>query len=107
MSLELVRLISQCAGIVAVLALIGCFLAATMAVELSRAMVETVDDAIQLVRRMALVGGGSVILAGFTSTFYWWRAGVASADAAGAILTGLLLAAVTFALAARRLLRER
>ena len=105
MSLELVRLISQCAGIVAVLALIGCFLVATMAVELSRAMAETVDDAIQLVRRMALVGGGSVVLAGCTSTFYWWRAGVASTEAAGAILTGLVLAGVTFALVSRRLLR--
>jgi hypothetical protein len=105
MGLEFVRLISQCAGIVAVLALIGCFLAATMAVELSRAMAETVDDAIQLVRRMALIGAGSVVLAGFTSTFYWWRAGVASAEATGAMFTGLALAAGTFALLARRLLR--
>lgn len=45
MGLELVRLVSQCAGAVAVLALIGCFLAATIAVELSRAMIETADDA--------------------------------------------------------------
>ena len=105
MGLELVRLISQCAGIVAVLALIGCFLAATMAAELSRAMVETADDAIQLVRRMALVGGVSVILAGLTSTLYWWQAGVASAEAAGAMFAGLVVAAVTFAAVARRLLR--
>jgi hypothetical protein len=106
MALELVRLVSQCAAIIAVLALIGCFLAATMAAEMSRAMVETADDAIQLVRRMALVGGGCVILAGLTSTLYWWRAGVASAQAAGAMFTGLVLAAVTFAAVTRRLLRE-
>jgi hypothetical protein len=105
MGLELVRLISQCAGIVAVLALIGCFLAATMALELSRAMAETADDAILLVRRMALVGGGCVILAGLTSTLYWWRAGVASAEAAAAMFAILVLAAVTFTAVSRRLSR--
>jgi hypothetical protein len=106
MGLELVRLVSQWAGILAVLAMVGCFLSATMAAEMSRAMVGTADDAIQLVRRIALVGGGCVILAGLTSTLYWWRAGVASAQAAGAMFTGLTFAAVMFAAVTRRLLRE-
>ena len=106
MSLELVRLISQCAGVIAFLALFGCFLAATAAIELSRAMVETADDAFQLARRMALVGGGCVILAGLTSTLYWWRVGVASPAAAMGISTALGFAAVTFAVVARRLSRS-
>lgn len=106
MGLELVRIVSQCAGAVAVLSLVGCFLAATMALELSRAMAETADDAIQLVRRMALLGGGCVILAGVTSTLYWWRVGVASAEAAVAMFAILVLAAVTFAAVSRRLSRE-
>lgn len=106
MGLELVRLVSQFAGAIAVLALIGCFLAATIAVELSRAMIETADDAFQLVRRMALLGGAAVIVAGLTSTLYWWRIGVASAGAAAAIGVGLSLAAVAFAIVASRLPRR-
>jgi hypothetical protein len=105
MGLELVRLVSQWAGAIAVLSLVGCFLAATAAIELSRAMLETADDAFQLARRMALVGGGCVILAGLTSTLYWWRVGVASAAAAIAIGTVLALAGLTFTVVARRLSR--
>jgi hypothetical protein len=106
MSLELVRLVSQWAGVIAFLALFGCFLAATAAIELSRAMVETADDAFQLARRMALVGGSCVILAGLSSTLYWWRVGVASPAAAFAIGAALALTAVTFAVVGRRLSRS-
>jgi hypothetical protein len=105
MGLELVRIVSQCAGAVAVLSLVGCFVAAAAAVELSRAMLETADDAFQLARRIALLGAGCVILAAVTSTLYWWRAGVASAEAAIAIGVLLGLAALTFTVLARRLCR--
>jgi hypothetical protein len=105
MGLELVRLVSQWAGAIAVLALVGCFLAATMALELSRAMDETADDAFQLTRRLAVLGGTCVIVAALTATLYWWRVGVASAEAAGGIGAGLALAAVAFTVAARRLCR--
>lgn len=107
MALELVRLVSQWAGIVAILAMVGCFLAATLALELSRAMAETADDAFQLVRRMALVGGGSVIVAGSTSTLYWWRVGVASPRAAVAVGAVVVLAAAAFAVVTHRLFRSR
>ena len=103
MGLELVRLVSQWAGVIAFLALFGCFLAAAAAVELSRAMVETADEVFQLARRMAILGGGCVILAGLTSTLYWWSVGVASASAAVGIGAALGLAAVTFTGLARRL----
>jgi uncharacterized membrane protein len=106
MSLELVRVVSQWAGVIAFLALFGCFLAATAAIELSRAMAGTADDAFQLARRMALVGGGCVIVAGITSTLYWWRLGVASSAAAFGIGAGLTLTAVTFATVARRVSRS-
>jgi hypothetical protein len=101
--LELVRIVAQWAGTIAVLAFIGCFVAAAAAVELSRAMSDGADDAAQLVRRMALVGGAGVIVAGLTSTLYWWRAGVASAEAAIAMGAGIAIAAVAFAAVVRRL----
>ena len=107
MGLELLRLVSQWAGILAVLAMVGCFLAATFAVEASRAMVETADDAFQLVSHMARVGGVCVIVAGATSTFYWWQSGVASPEGAAAILAALALAATMFTVVVRRLARPR
>jgi hypothetical protein len=106
MALELVRIVSQWAGVIAVLSLFGCFLAATAAVELSRAMADTADEAFHLARRMAVLGGGCVILASLTSTLYWWRAGVASPPAAAGIAAGLALAAATFTVVARRLCRS-
>ncbi|HET7171145.1 MAG TPA: hypothetical protein VFI18_05885 [Gaiellales bacterium] len=105
MALELVRILSQWAGVIAFLALFGCFLAATAAVELSRAMVDTADEAFRLARRMALLGGACVLLAGLTSTLYWWGVGVASAAAALGMATGLGLATAAFAVAARKLCR--
>ena len=104
--LELVRLISQWAGVVAFLALFGCFLAATAAVEVSRSVADAADDAFQLARRMALLGGGCVIVAGLTSTLYWWRLGVASPTAAVSIAAALALAAMMFTVLARRLCRR-
>jgi hypothetical protein len=106
MGLELVRLISQWAGVIAFLALFGCFLAATAAVEVSRSMADTAADAFQLARRMALLGGGCVIVAGLTSTLYWWRLGVASPAAAAGIAAALALAAMMFTGLARRLGRH-
>ena len=47
-----------------------------------------------------------MIVAGLTSTLYWWRLGVASAGAAAAIGVGLGLAAVAFAIVASRLPRH-
>ena len=105
MDLELVRLVSQWAGVVAVLALLGCFIAASLGLQLSGTMVGPAGDAIQLVRRMALVGGGAVITAGLTSTLYWWRVGVASTSAAVAALSAVGVAGVAFAIAAWKLSR--
>jgi hypothetical protein len=106
MGLELVRIVSQWAGVIAVLSLFGCFLAATAAVELTRAMAESADEMFRLVRRMAVIGGACVILAGVTSTVYWWQVGVASPAAAFGIAAGLALAGATFTVAARRLCRN-
>jgi hypothetical protein len=103
MGLELVRIVSQWAGAIAVLSLFGCFLAATAAVELSRAMAESADEMFRLVRRMAVIGGTCVILAGLTSTLYWWQVGVASPGAAFSMAAGFGLAAVTFTVVTRRL----
>ena len=82
MDLELVRLLSQWAGAVAVLALLGCFIAAALGLQFVRETIGPADGAFQLVRQMALLGGGAVVTAGLTSTLYWWRLGVASSAAA-------------------------
>jgi len=102
MGLELLRLVSQWAGAIAVLAFVGCFIAATAAVELTRSMLETAQDAFRLARQMALVGGGAVIVAGLTATLYWWSTGVASSAAAGGTGMGVALAAVAFTVVVRR-----
>jgi hypothetical protein len=102
MGLELVRLVSQLAGAIAVLALVGCFIAATAAVELTRSMVETAADAFRLARLMALVGGAAVVVAGLAATLYWWSAGVASSAAASGTAMGIGLAGVGFAVVVRR-----
>jgi hypothetical protein len=102
MGLELVRLVSQWAGAIAVLALVGCFIAATAAVELTRSMLETAADAFRLARLMALVGGASVLVASLSATLYWWSAGVASGPAAGGTAMGVALAGAGFAVVVRR-----
>jgi hypothetical protein len=106
MGVELVRVVSQWAGIVAVLALFGCFVTATAAVELARAMAENADEVFRLARRIAVLGGGCVVLAGLTSTLYWWRVGAASPTAAVAVVAGLAVAGATFTVLARRLCRQ-
>ena len=56
-----VELVSQLAGAVAVLALIGCFIAASLAFQFSSEMAGPAGAASQLVGRTALLGGGAVI----------------------------------------------
>lgn len=106
MGLELVRIVSQWAGVVSVLALFGCFITATAAVELARAMADNADEVFRLARRMAVLGGACVILASITSTLYWWRVGEASPAAAAGIGAALILAAAAFTVVARRLCRS-
>lgn len=107
MGLDLIRLVSQWAGATAVLALLGCFIATSLALQFSRIPLAPVGNAFQLARHMALLGGGAVITAGLTSTVYWWRLGVASTPAAGVALTTVTLSALAFAFAALRLTRRR
>jgi hypothetical protein len=107
MGIELVRLVSQWAGAVAVLALLGCFIAAALGLQFSGAMIGPAGSAFQLVRRMALLGGGAVITAGLTSTLYWWRLGVASSSAAVAAGAVVSVAGPVFMIAARKLCRRR
>jgi hypothetical protein len=105
MDLELVRLVSQWAGAVAVFALLGCFIASAVALQFSHAMIGSAGGAFQLVRRMAFVGGGAVITAGLTSTLYWWRLGVASGSAAVTAASAVGVAGLAFAIAAWKLSR--
>ncbi len=73
MDLELVRLVSQWAGAVAVLALLGCFIAAALGLQFVREPIGSAGDAFQLVRRMALLGGGAVSLAGLAFAIAAWK----------------------------------
>jgi hypothetical protein len=107
MDLELVRLVSQWAGAVAVLALLGCFIAAALGLQFVRETVGPAGGAFQLVRRMALLGGGAVVTAGLTSTLYWWRLGVASSAAAIAAAAAVSAGGLAFAIAAWKLSRRR
>jgi hypothetical protein len=102
MGFELVHVVSQWAGAMALLAFAGCFIAAVVGVQFSQATLAP-EGAFQLGRRMALVGGGAVIVAAATSTLYWWRIGVASTPAASAVGAALVLATLAFAAAVSRL----
>jgi hypothetical protein len=106
MDLELLRLVSQWAGAVAVLALLACFIAASLALQFVREPIGSAGGAFQLVRRMALLGGGAVVTAGLTSTLYWWRLGVASSAAAITAAAGVTVAGLAFAIAAWKLSRR-
>jgi asparagine N-glycosylation enzyme membrane subunit Stt3 len=89
--------VSQWAGATAILACLGCFIAAALGVQFSVSAMLPGDAAFDLARVMAVVGGTSVLVAAATCTLYYWLIGVASGRAAA--LVGVSLAAGTLAFA--------
>jgi hypothetical protein len=55
------------------------------------------DAAFALARTMAILGGSAVIVAGVSSTAYFWMIGVASDRAAVMVGAGVLAAGLVFA----------
>jgi hypothetical protein len=97
------HLIAQWAGATSFVALLGCIIAFAIALQLSRQPLAPAGAAFDLARRLALLGGVAVIVAGAASTLYWWRMGVAPGTVAAAIGLGLAIVSVVFAAAVRAL----
>jgi hypothetical protein len=104
MWLAAVHMVAQWAGATAVVALMGCIIAAVLGVQFSSHPLAPSAQAFDLARLMALVGGTAVIVAGTTSTFYWWSVGVASDTTSAGIGCMIGTVGVLFAIAARSLL---
>jgi hypothetical protein len=97
------QLIAQWAGATSFVALLGCIIAFAIALQLSRQPLAPAAAAFDLARRLALLGGVAVIVAGAAATLYWWRMGVASGAVAAAVVLGLAIASLVFTVAVRAL----
>jgi hypothetical protein len=97
------HLIAQWAGATALISLLGCVIAFALALQFSGQPLAPADAAFDLARRLALLGGIGVIVAGSASTLYWWRMGIAPGAAAAAIELGIAIASLGFAAAVRAL----
>ena len=89
--------LAQWAGATAVLALLGCLIAAILGVEMSASVFLPGEAAFDLAKAMAILGGSAVLVAASTSTLYFWLVGVASERAAVLVEVSLLGSALVFA----------
>jgi hypothetical protein len=85
----LLQHLAQWAAATAFLACLGCFIAAALGIQFSASALMPGDAAFALARTMAILGGGAVIVAGSSSTLYFWLIGAASERAA--ILVGVAM----------------
>jgi hypothetical protein len=92
----LLQHLAQWAAATAFLACLGCFIAAALGVQFSASALMPGDAAFALARTMAILGGAAVIVAGLSSTLYYWLVGVASERAAVMIGVGMVAAALVF-----------
>jgi hypothetical protein len=97
------HLIAQWAGATTVVALLGCIVAFALALGFSGQPLAPADAAFDLARRLALLGGGAVIVSCAASTLYWWRVGVAPGVIAAAVELGIAIASLGFAVVVRAL----
>jgi hypothetical protein len=104
---HLISDVARWAGAAAVVSFTGCVIAGVLGVQLSASVALPADRAFDLARRMALLGGACVLVAGSTSTLYYWLCGIASDRAAALVGVGLLAAALMFAGLARVLCERR
>jgi hypothetical protein len=91
MGVYLLQDLAQWAGATAVLAGMGCLIAALLGVQMSASMLLPGEAAFDLARTMALMGSAAVFVAGATCTLYYWLSGVAS-ERAALTVEGVLLA---------------
>ncbi|HEY8859126.1 MAG TPA: hypothetical protein VIM27_06695 [Gaiellales bacterium] len=97
MGVYLLHELAQWAGATAVLALLGCLIAAILGVEMSASVFLPGEAAFDLAKAMAILGGSAVLVAASTSTLYFWLVGVASERAAVLVEVSLLGSALVFA----------
>jgi hypothetical protein len=88
----LLQHLAQWAVATAFLACFGCFIAAALGIQFSASALMPGDAAFALARTMAVLGGAAVIVAGFSSTLYFWLIGAASDRAA--VLVGVAMVGV-------------
>ena len=96
MGVYLLQHLAQWAAATALLACMGCIIAAALGVQMSASALMPGDEAFALARTMAILGGTAVLVAGFSSTLYFWLVGIASERAAILVGTGMLAAALVF-----------
>jgi hypothetical protein len=97
MGVYLLQDVAQWAGATALLAAIGCLIAGVLGVQMSASVLLPGDEAYGLARMMAVLGGISVLVAGASSTLYYWSIGIASGRATVLIEAGMLGGAMAFA----------
>jgi hypothetical protein len=88
----LLQHLAQWAAATAFLACFGCFIAAALGIQFSASALMPGDAAFALARTMAVLGGAAVIVAGLSSTLYFWLIGAASDRAA--VLVGVAMVGV-------------
>ncbi len=96
MGVYLLQHLAQWAAATAFLACMGCIIAAALGVQMSASVLMPGDAAYALARTMAVLGGTAVLVAGFSSTIYFWLIGVASERAAILVGAGMVAAALVF-----------
>jgi hypothetical protein len=89
--------LAQWAGATAVLAFLGCLIAAILGVQMSASVFLPGEAAFDLAKVMAILGGTAVLVAASTSTLYYWLIGLASERAAFLVEVSLLGGALVFA----------
>jgi hypothetical protein len=97
MGVFLLHDLAQWAGATAILACLGCIIAAALGVQMSASALLPGEAAFDLARGMAVLGGSAVLVAAASSTLYYWLIGVASGRAAVLIEASLVGGTVLFA----------
>jgi hypothetical protein len=106
MGVYLLQQLAQWAAATAIIACLGCFIAAALGIQFSASVLMPGDAAFALARTMAIMGGAAVIVAGTSSTLYFWLIGAASDRAAAIVEIGMVATTLLF-LGMLGLLRER
>lgn len=96
MEVNLLHGLAQWAGATAVLASLGCIVAAILGVQMSASAFLPGEAAFDLAKVMAVLGGTAILVAGAVSTWYYWLIDVASGRAALLIEVSLLGGALVF-----------
>jgi hypothetical protein len=92
----LLQHLAQWAAATALLACLGCFIAAALGIQFSASALMPGDAAFALARSMAILGGGAVIVSGLSGTLYFWLVGVASGRATVMVGIGMVAAGLVF-----------